>query len=382
MFAVPVTDPLARMIFAGAGALVFFVGWAMHFVPDHSRAWKYGLVLGGFIGVGVSLWGAAISPAHAGRVALTAVGVSAVEVAVVFWALRPNAPLVEGERSTRWTIRLYRLTTAIQGTDARSLVYLMLWWLFLPIYLALRYAAVARMQRRQILYFRSFGADGASDVFTYLVTAALCRTLPVSELVHAREPAYRIMKDVPLLWRSRFGTAHDDRWRSWVQGRLATCGGAVIDYVPEAPSVGWEIERARAALAPEQIVIIHHEDVVPPSIERVCVIAYSSDVRGDADARRRLSEWAHARAASLMPERMRRAPLRASLRWQLPAVVFIAIAWLIPSLPSAAAIVLRPRTDAARESIDEIFQGTTTYYSDTATRTSTVLPSWPQDPNL
>jgi hypothetical protein len=340
---------------AAIGFLLQVSAWVVHGLPGHSRNLKYALFFAGATVVEIAFSGGRRFSAPA--LAITAViGVANVVVAVVcIAALRPDAPLVPGDASSRRAFRAYRVVTWIQGPDVLSMLAMLVLSVFqlgIP-YVFVRWCAGARVHRRALLYLRSFHDEEAGRVFARVITPALHRNVSVTGLVHVAQPTSALSRDVPLLWRSRLVAIADDNWRTWVENHLESALAVVVDVSVATESVAWELERARAILPPERVLVLHRKTssvaVDPQSI------GYQLATSADVDqARASVSAWLGRALAGVDPALAPRRPRVSSPRRQLPILPLLILSFVLPLLATLAASGVARYRERSRRAMSKV----------------------------
>jgi hypothetical protein len=285
-------SPPARLPVALLGLLAMVSAWLVHGLPGHSRNLKYALYLVGSAALGQVFIGGGQLSGFTFALSV-AIGMGNLVVAVVCIALlRPDAPLAPGDPSSRRAYRAYRAVTWIQGPDLLSLLavtVLGIVQLGIP-YVFIRWCVGARVSRRALIYLRSFHDQEAGRVFARIITPALHRNVAVTGLVHLTQPTSALSREVPLLWRSRLIAIADANWRTWVERHLHNALAVVVDVSVPTESVTWELERARAILPPERVLILRRASA-SAAVDPKSVSYDLATPAGIAEARASVNRW-------------------------------------------------------------------------------------------
>lgn len=165
-------------------------------------------------------------------------------------------------------------------------------FLFIYLYLFVRFELKQLLLTRPILYLRSFHSDAAALAFARIVVPVASRYGVLAGLVHSVQPAHVLQQRVPTLDRGSFVEVSDERWREWVKHALASCHLVIIDVSNPTDSVKWELKTAMDMIGPQRIVLLEHkEDLGESVVWQADWIYYSRDSRWTKRTRLALARW-------------------------------------------------------------------------------------------
>jgi hypothetical protein len=164
----------------------------------------------------------------------------------------------------------------------------------LPGYLMLRYFIRPYVRQRPFLYLRSFADDSARTFFGKVLAPSVGSRGVVISLIHEHQTGEELNRNTDDAWRAEVFALPDSTWQAWVQDRLCSCTGVVIDMSIMSGSVAWEFEQARQHLPLDRMLVVSRTPV-PNHIAAtgVTILYYALDSH---DQRRRavakLLAWA------------------------------------------------------------------------------------------
>lgn len=165
-------------------------------------------------------------------------------------------------------------------------------FLFLYLYLFVRFELKRFLLAHPILYLRSFHSDAAALAFARIVVPVASRYGVLAGLVHSVQPAHVLQQRVSTLDRGSFVEVSDERWREWVKYALASCHLVIIDVSNLTDSVKWELETAMDMVGARRILLLEHKvDIGESVVWQADWLYYSHDRKWIKPARRALARW-------------------------------------------------------------------------------------------
>jgi hypothetical protein len=222
---------------------------------------------------------------------------------VGFAARRIARRVSSGKSSYRRAVRLHRWVTPLgklallfsmsplNMTLIPSPIVSLVIFLFLFVYILIRFELKDILLTHPILYLRSFHSDAALLAFSKIVVPVAGRYGALTGLVHSTQPVYVLQRSVATLDRGSFVEAPDDRWREWVSRALATCHLVVIDVSNLTESVQWELRAAMNQPGHQRTLLIEQRDEPTEREQYPHRIFYSRDKKSRKLTRRALDGW-------------------------------------------------------------------------------------------
>lgn len=210
---------------------------------------------------------------------------------VVGWLVRSRREAAERRVAT-----LYRVTYRLKQ-HVLTLIALFSWF---PVggflsssfaFLVVVFLVGERARERPLLYLRSFHDRDADRVLAKIIMPAAGRFWPVLAVAHALQPPEALHRKTNVLTATPLTVLPDSGWRQWVEGVLPHCRGVLIDVSVASGGVLWELERARALLAPERIAVLAQDEADLAALPGIPVVRYRLGWRGQRAARKALRSW-------------------------------------------------------------------------------------------